>query len=323
MVFVYLECYVIFNLLNDSRQIGAKMLKNRMVEMVEVGPRDGLQNEATIVPTADKLQLIRHAIGYGVRRIEVTSFVNPAKVPQLADAEDLVAMLPERDDVTYIGLVLNRRGADRAIASGRIDELGAVCVTSDSFGIRNQGQSSDESLAAAMEIVGLAKAAGRSGQITIATAFGCPFEGRVPIDRVVEMAKRAADARPREIALADTIGVGVPAQVSELVGRVREAIGDVPVRVHFHNTRGTGIANVWAAVNEGAATVDASLGGLGGCPFAPGAAGNVATEDVIYMLEQSGIPTGVALPQVVDAAAWLTGVMGRPLPAMVSRAPAF
>ncbi|SBV33531.1 Hydroxymethylglutaryl-CoA lyase [uncultured Sphingopyxis sp.] len=323
MAFVYLECYVIFNLLNDSGQSGSKMLKNHAVELVEVGPRDGLQNEAAIVATADKFALIRRAIDYGVRRIEVTSFVNPKKVPQLADAEELVAMLPERDDVTWIGLVLNRRGAERALATGRIDELGAVCVTSDSFGIRNQGQSSDESLAAAMEIVALAKEAGRSGQITIATAFGCPFEGRVATDRVVEMAKRAADAHPREIALADTIGVGVPAQVSEMVGRVREAVGGLPVRVHFHNTRGTGIANVWAAVEAGAATVDASLGGLGGCPFAPGAAGNVATEDVVYMLEKSGVRTGVGLPQVVEAAEWLMGVMGRPLPAMVSRAPAF
>ena len=299
------------------------MLKNHAVELVEVGPRDGLQNEATIISTADKLALIRRAIDYGARRIEVTSFVNPKKVPQLADAEDLVAMLPEREDVTYIGLVLNRRGAERALATGRIDELGAVCVTSDSFGIRNQGQSSDESLAAAIEIVALAREAGRSGQITIATAFGCPFEGRVAIDRVVEMAKRAADARPREIALADTIGVGVPTGVSEMIGRVREAVGGLPVRVHFHNTRGTGIANVWAAVKEGAATVDASLGGLGGCPFAPGAAGNVATEDAIYVLEKSGVATGVDLSKVVEAADWLTTVMGRLLPAMVSKAPAF
>ena len=299
------------------------MLKNHAVEMVEVGPRDGLQNEAAIVSTADKLRLVQRAIDYGVRRIEVTSFVNPKKVPQLADAEELVAMLPERDDVTYIGLVLNRRGAERALATGRIDELGAVCVTSDSFGIRNQGQSSDESLAASMEIVALARAAGRSGQITIATAFGCPFEGEVAVARVVEMAKRAADAGPREIALADTIGVAVPAQVSDMVGRVRDAVGGLPVRVHFHNTRGSGIANVWVAVNEGAATVDASLGGLGGCPFAPGAAGNVATEDVVYLLERSGVATGLTLPHIVQAAGWLTGVMGRPLPAMVSKAPAF
>ena len=303
--------------------MGREMSNIRTVEMVEVGPRDGLQNEAGIVSTADKLALIERAIGYGARRIEVTSFVNPKRVPQLADADDLVSMLPHRDDMTYIGLVLNRRGAERALATGRIDELGAVCVTSDSFGIRNQGQSSAESLAAALEIVALAKAAGRSGQITIATAFGCPFEGEVAIDRVVDMAKRTAEARPREIALADTIGVGVPSQVAEMVGRVREAVGELPVRVHFHNTRGTGIANVWAAVTEGAAVVDASLGGLGGCPFAPGAAGNVATEDVAYLLERGGVSTGLDLRAIVAAAGWLADAMGRPLPAMVSKAPAF
>lgn len=299
------------------------MASKTRIEMVEVGPRDGLQNEKTVVSTADKAELIRRAIAYGARRIEVTSFVNPSRVPQLADAEQLVAMLPDRDDVTYIGLVLNRRGAERALATGRIDELGAVCVTSDAFGIRNQGQSSDESLAAAIEIVELAHAAGRSAQITIATAFGCPFAGEIPMGRVIDMAKRVADAQPREVALADTIGVAVPAQVAETVARVREAVGPLPVRVHFHNTRGSGLANVWAAVAAGATIVDASLGGLGGCPFAPGAAGNVATEDVVYMLERSGIATGLALLDLVEAAAWFTGVMGRPLPAMVSKAPAF
>lgn len=299
------------------------MASKTRIEMVEVGPRDGLQNEKAVVSTADKAELVRRAIAYGARRIEVTSFVNPSRVPQLADAEQLVAMLPDRDDVTYIGLVLNRRGAERALATGRIDELGAVCVTSDAFGIRNQGQSSDESLAAAIEIVELAHAAGRSAQITIATAFGCPFAGEVPMARVIDMAKRAADAQPREVALADTIGVAVPAQVAETVARVREAVGPLPVRVHFHNTRGAGLANVWAAVAAGATIVDASLGGLGGCPFAPGAAGNVATEDVVYMLERSGIATGLALADVVDAAAWFTEVIGRPLPAMVSKAPAF
>lgn len=299
------------------------MASKTRIEMVEVGPRDGLQNEKAVVSTADKAELIRRAIAYGARRIEVTSFVNPSRVPQLADAEQLAAMLSDRDDVTYIGLVLNRRGAERALATGRIDELGAVCVTSDAFGIRNQGQSSDESLAAAIEIVELAHAAGRSAQITIATAFGCPFAGEVPMARVIDMAKRAADAQPREVALADTIGVAVPAQVAETVARVREAVGPLPVRVHFHNTRGAGLANVWAAVAAGATIVDASLGGLGGCPFAPGAAGNVATEDVVYMLERSGIATSLALADVVDAAAWFTKVMGRPLPAMVSKAPAF
>ncbi|WP_033073805.1 hydroxymethylglutaryl-CoA lyase [Sphingopyxis sp. MWB1] len=303
--------------------MAARALAAKTIEMVEVGPRDGLQNERIVVPTDDKAELIRRAIDYGARRIEVTSFVNPRRVPQLADAEQLVAMLPERDDVTYIGLVLNRRGAERALASERIDELGAVCVTSDAFGTRNQGQTSAESLAEAMAIVAMARAAGRTAQITIATAFGCPFTGEVAMDHVVDMAKRAADARPREIALADTIGAGTPGEVAELVGRVSEAVEGLPLRVHFHNTRGSGLANVWAAVGEGATTVDAALGGLGGCPFAPGAAGNVATEDVTYLLERSGIATGLALDPLVEAARWLGNIIDRPLPAMVSKAPLF
>lgn len=293
------------------------------VEIVEVGPRDGLQNEKAIVSTMDKLELIRRSIDYGARRIEVTSFVNPKRVPQLADAEELVAMLPERDDVTYIGLVLNQRGAERALSTGRIDELGAVCVTSDTFGVRNQGQSSDESLTAAMEIVAMGRAGGRSAQITIATAFGCPFEGEVAIDRVVEMAKRAADAIPREIALADTIGAGIPSQVSEAVMRVREAIAPIPVRVHFHDTRNTGIANVWAAIAEGAATIDCALGGFGGCPFAPGAAGNVATEDVLYMIGRNGLPDHLDLDRAIESAGWLSNILGKTAPGSVSRAPPF
>ncbi len=297
-----------------------EMIQN--IELVEVCPRDGLQNEKTLISTQDKLRLIDHAIAYGARRIEVTSFVNPRRVPQLADADELAALLPRRDDVAYIGLVLNQRGAERAISAG-LDELGAVCVASDRFGVRNQGQSSAESLDIARVIVGMAKGAGRSGQITIATAFGCPFDGEVSPDHVVEMAKRAADAAPREIALADTIGVATPAEVADLVGRVADAVAGLPVRVHFHNTRGTGLANVWAAVQAGARTVDAALGGIGGCPFAPGAAGNVASEDVVYMLERSGIGTGYDLPKMVAAAQWLGGVMERSLPAMVSKAPLF
>lgn len=292
------------------------------IEIVEVGSRDGLQNESLQVSTADKLQLIERAIDYGARRIEVTSFVNPARVPQLADAEQLCAMLPWRDDVTYIGLVLNRQGAMRAIDAG-LDELGAVCVASDTFGIRNQGQSAADSLGVAMESVALAREAGKRGQITIAVAFGCPFEGEISVARVVEMAKRAADAQPVEIAIADTIGVATPAQVSDLAGRVIEAIAPLPLRLHFHDTRNTGIANVWAGVQAGAATIDSSLGGLGGCPFAPGAAGNVGTEDVAYLLARSGIETGLNLPKVAAASHWLSDVMGKMLPAMVSRAPMF
>lgn len=293
-----------------------------LIEIVEVAPRDGLQNETATVSTADKLALIDRAIAAGARRIEVTSFVNPARVPQLADADAVVAALPERDDVTFIALVLNRRGAERALAT-RIDELGAVCVASDSFAMRNQKQTSAESLLAARDTVALARAGGRSGQITIAAAFGCPFEGEVPLARVIDMARRAADAAPREVALADTIGVAVPAQVAEAVARVSEAIAPVPVRVHLHDTRGTGIANVWAAIGAGARVIDASLGGTGGCPFAPGASGNVATEDVLYLLDRSGIMTGYDRAKAIEVARWLGGVLGRDLPGKLGRAPLF
>lgn len=293
-----------------------------IVEIVEVAARDGLQNEAALVSTADKLQLIDRAIAAGARRLEVTSFVNPGRVPQMADADALAAGLPARDDVTFIALVLNRKGAERALAT-RIDELGAVCVASDTFGIRNQGQTSAGSLDIALETVALAHHRGRGAQITIAAAFGCPFEGEVPLDRVVEMAKRAADAGPREIALADTIGVAVPAQVSEAVARVAAAIAPLPVRVHFHDTRNTAIANVWAAIQAGATVIDASLGGLGGCPFAPGASGNVATEDVLYLLDRSGITTGYDRGRAIETANWLAGVVGRTLSGKVRCAPAF
>ena len=289
------------------------------IEFVEVGPRDGLQNEALLVSTADKVELIRRAIAAGVRRIEVASFVNPSKVPQMADAEAVVAALGKPAGVTRIGLVLNQRGAERALASG-VDQLGAVAVASDEFGVRNQGQNSAESVAEAARIIALAKEAGVSAQVTIAAAFGCPFSGAVDPAHVVRMAKALAQAGPAEIALADTIGVAVPAEVTALVTAVRAAIAPLPVRVHFHNTRGTGIANVWAAVEAGARVVDGSIGGLGGCPFAPGAAGNVASEDVAYMLARSGIATGLDLAQLVECARWLGGVMGKDMPSMLSKA---
>jgi len=227
------------------------------IEIVEVGPRDGLQNESVLFSTQQKLAFIERAIQAGVRRIEVASFVNPKLVPQMADAEAVSAGLVPRDDVIYIGLVLNKRGALRAIEAG-LDELGAVCAASDGFATRNQGQTSDESLAMCCEVVRLARQEGRRGQITISTAFGCPFDGEVDPQRVVDMAKTAAAAGPVEVAIADTIGVAGPRDVAELVARVKAAIAPLPVRVHFHNTRNTGLANVWAAVNAGAATVDAS-----------------------------------------------------------------
>ncbi|WP_374408534.1 hydroxymethylglutaryl-CoA lyase [Pelagerythrobacter sp.] len=291
--------------------------------MVEVSPRDGLQNEKASISTADKIELIERAIAGGSRRIEVTSFVNPRTVPQMADAEAVCAGLPQRDDVTFIGLVMNRRGADRALATGRIDQLGAVAVATDTFAMANQGQSSDGSIDAAKEIVAAARDAGKTGQVTIGAAFGCPFEGEVAEDRVIGMARALAEAVPVEIAIADTIGVADPARVTSLVMKLRDAVPHVPVRVHFHNTRGTGIANVWAAVLAGAVSVDASIGGLGGCPFAPGAAGNVCTEDVLYMFERAGVRTGLDLASLIETNHWLSGLMGRSLPGMVAGAPPF
>jgi hydroxymethylglutaryl-CoA lyase len=293
------------------------------IEMVEVAPRDGLQNEKTLIETADKIALIERAIAAGSRRIEVTSFVNPKAVPQMVDAEAVCEGLPERNDVTFIGLVMNARGATRALATGRIDQLGAVAVSTDSFAMANQGQTSDGSVDAAKEIIALSQAAGKTGQVTIGASFGCPFEGEVAQDRVVAMAVALADAGPVEIGLADTIGVGNPAQVSALVAKVRAAVPHIPVRVHFHNTRGTGLANVWAAIAAGAVTVDASIGGLGGCPFAPGAAGNVSTEDVVYMLERAGVRTGLDVSALVSANHWLGEIMQRTLPGMVAKAPPF
>lgn len=298
-------------------------LCTKFVGMVEVGPRDGLQNESRLVATTDKLALIERAIAAGARRIEAVSFVNPRAVPQMADAEAVCAGLPERADVTYIGLVMNRRGAERALATGRIDQLGAVAVASDGLGIANQGQTSAETVAMAREVIALAQAAGRTAQVTIAASFGCPFDGEVPEDRVAAMAVELAAAGPVEIGLADTIGVANPAHVARLVARLRADIPSLPMRVHFHNTRGTGLANVWAAVGAGASVVDAALGGLGGCPFSPGAAGNVATEDVAYMLERAGIATGLDLPALIEANRWLSGIMGKELPAMVAKARPF
>ncbi len=291
----------------------------RAVEIVEVGARDGLQNEPDILPTATKVALIRRAIGAGIRRIETVSFVNPRRVPQMADAEEVMAALEETNDVTYVGLVLNERGAQRALAT-KVHELGAVAVATNTFAMRNQGQTSDESVAIAKAIVGLAKAGGRAGQVTISAAFGCPFEGEVDPDRVVAMAAEIAKCNPREIALADTIGVAVPSQVTSLIVKVRAVIGAIPLRAHFHNTRNTGLANAWAAYEAGVTTLDSSLGGLGGCPFAPKATGNIPTEDLAYLLARSGVATGLDLDKLIEVGMWLTDTMGRALPAMVSRA---
>jgi hydroxymethylglutaryl-CoA lyase len=289
------------------------------VEIVEVGPRDGLQSEPGVFPTAAKIEFIERLFDAGLRRIEVSSFVNPKKVPQMADAEAVLSGLRRREGVHFIGLVLNRRGYERAAAAG-CNEIGMAVVASDTFNRRNQGVSTDESIAAWLEIAREANAAGLRPTITIGASFGCPFEGEVPVERVIAIARRVAEAGPYEIAFADTIGVGVPAQVAEVFGRAREALPGIRLRGHFHNTRNTGLANAYAAVQAGAVTLDASAGGIGGCPFAPAATGNIPTEDLVYLLERSGIATGVDLDRLLSTGEWLQQTLGRTIPGMLLKA---
>lgn len=295
----------------------------KRIEIIEVGPRDGLQNQSAILSTADKVAMIEKLVDAGARRLEVASFVNPARVPQMAGAEEVIAALPDRKDVTYIGLVLNARGVERAIQT-KIDEVGAVAIATDSFGLRNQKQTWRESVEVSCDIIERAKKAGLRAQATISVAFGCPFEGEVPLDRVVEMARGIAKAGPHEIAVADTVGVGVPSQVKEMIAALREAIPGMPLRCHFHNTRNTGLANAFAAAEMGVDRLDASVGGIGGCPFAPSATGNIGTEDLIYMLHRSGFETGYDLAKLNAMAPWLAGRLNLSgLPAMVSRTDPF
>jgi hydroxymethylglutaryl-CoA lyase len=274
------------------------------------------------VPTAQKVELVRRLLGAGLRRVEVTSFVNPKKVPQMADAEALLAELSPPPGVHFTGLVMNQRGFERAVTAG-CNEIGMVVVASDTFNRRNQGVSTAESIEAWLAIAPAAHAARVRPQVTVSAAFGCPFEGEVALDRVVEIAERVAAGEPHEICFADTIGVGVPAQVTALITRVRARLPDLPLRCHFHNTRNTGFANAVAAIEAGVHTLDASIGGIGGCPFAPAATGNIATEDLVYILERSGIRTGLDLDALIDTARWLEETLGTPAPGMLMKAGPF
>ena len=294
----------------------------REVEIIEVGPRDGLQNESVPVSTEDKVALIERSVAAGLRRIEATSFVHPGRVPQMADAEAVMAAVPRVADVSYIGLVLNRRGFDRAVQAG-VDEVNCVVVASETFSRRNQGMSVAESVENVRGLAGDARAAGLTVSVTVATAFGCPFEGEVPEETVIDLARQVGDLGVDEIALADTIGVGVPAQVRRLLAGVTAAAPHVRTRCHFHNTRNTGYANAVAALEAGVSSLDASTGGIGGCPFAPDATGNIATEDLVYLLDRSGVATGVDLGRVVETSRWLTGVLGADVPAQLGRAGGF
>ncbi len=295
---------------------------NEFVEIVDVGPRDGLQSQPTLVDTTTKLELITRLVDAGVRRLEVVSFVNPKRVPQMADADAVIAGLPRRDGVRYIGLVMNDKGLERALASG-IDQINCVVVTTDTFCQRNQGRDAGEMLDSVVAMARRAQDAGRFLGVTIAATFGCPFEGEVDPSRVVDIARRLADAGVDELALADSIGVAVPSDVARLVEAVRPVAGDIPLRLHFHNTRNTAIGNVYAALEAGVRIFDASCGGVGGCPFAPGATGNVGTEDVLYLLHRMGYRTGIDVEAVIATAQWLQGPLAASMPAMVTHAGVF
>lgn len=291
----------------------------RFVSLVEVGPRDGLQNEKVAFPTATKLEFIERLVAAGVRRMEATSFVNPQRVPQMADAEAVMAAVPRDRGASYIGLVLNQRGFDRAVAAG-CDEVGFVIVASDTFSKRNQGMSTADGIQLWHAISRAALERGIKASVMISAACGCPFEGAVPVSRVLDIAAEVVKSPSIDLAIADTIGVGVPPQVTAIVEGLAPLAKDTPIRAHFHNTRNTAIANIAAAVQAGATIIDASTGGIGGCPFAPKATGNVATEDVLYLLHHMGIETGISLEGVIETAHWIEAQLGRPVPGMVSKA---
>lgn len=333
-----------------------------MISVVEVGLRDGLQNEPAVLSTESKVGLARRLVAAGLRRLEVAAFVHPKLVPAMADAEAVMAAVPRRaganwqaganpqagtdrqvgvnpraganpqaganlrDDanrpVRYAGLVLNTRGLDRALAA-QVDEVNVVVPASDTFCLRNQNVKTHEALATALEVTERARTAGVWATVTIATAFGCPFEGEVPKRRVLELAGQALEAGADEVCFADTIGVGVPAQVAELADAMRDVRGEAGLRFHFHNTRNTGYANAWTAIEHGATALDASAGGIGGCPFAPRATGNIATEDLAYLLDRSGVETGLDLDALVGVAEELSGLLGRPVPSLLPRAGGF
>ena len=292
------------------------------VSIIEVGPRDGLQSEPEILSTSVKLEFIRRAIDAGIRRMEVTSFVHPKRVPQMADAEDVIRGLPDRDDVIYIGLVLNKKGFERA-QDVKIDEIGMAVVASDTYNQRNQGVPTSESIKAWLEMSAAARAGGIRANVMVSSAFGCPFEGEVPVARILEIVKQIVDGEPVELGIADSIGVAVPTQVTDLLGAVQEIVPDLPIRCHFHNTRNTGLANAQAALEVGVASLDASIGGIGGCPFAPAATGNIPTDDLLYMLDRSGVQSGVSLDKIIETSNWLQEQLGRDVPAMLPKAGIF
>lgn len=288
-----------------------------MITICDVGPRDGLQNEPTVLTPATRAELVRWLAGAGLRRIEAVSFVHPRLVPAMAGAEEVMSSLRRQNGVTYSGLVLNEKGYERAVAAG-VDLVTYAFPVTDGFARRNQNTTSDAALELCGTLVRRARQDGIPITVALICAFGCPFDGPVPVSRVLRVAERVMEEPPDELSVADTIGVGVPTQARELVRGVR-ALG-VRTGVHLHDTRNTGIANAVAALEQGAEELDASVGGAGGCPFAPRATGNVATDDLAYVLRGMGVETGIDLDAVIAVTHWLEARLGKELPSMVARA---
>ncbi|MCM3706047.1 MULTISPECIES: hydroxymethylglutaryl-CoA lyase [Cytobacillus] len=291
-----------------------------MIQICEVGPRDGLQNECKRVSTSSKVELITKLIDSGIRNIEVVSFVNPKVVPQMADAEDVLKSLPKREGVRYGGLVLSRSGLERALKT-EVNFLHVVTTTSDSFNLRNVKRTVEQAVEELCVVIKEGAAAGKGVAGVLGTSFGCPFEGEVPLDNVLKTAERFMEAGCTEITLADTTGMANPIQVKKLADSFFSAFGgDLSLGLHFHNTRGLGLANVLAGYQAGVRRFDSSIAGLGGCPFAPKAVGNVCTEDMINMFHEMGVDTGTDLPSVLETARWMETVMERPLDGMLMKA---
>jgi hydroxymethylglutaryl-CoA lyase len=290
----------------------------RQISVREVGPRDGLQNEDP-VPTQAKIELIDRLSGTGVQRIEAVSFVRPDAIPQMADAEQVWGGIDRAASVRYSALVPNLRGAARALDSG-LAEIEAVVSASDTHNRKNVNRGTAESLDDIAQIIALAHERGATCQVIVSTAWGCPYEGDVPVERVVATAGRALADGADTVSFGDTTGMATPGRVQRLIGEFRAAHPEADLNLHFHNTRGTGLANVLAALELGVADFDASVGGLGGCPYAPGATGNIATEELVHMVEDMGVGTGIDLAALIDAAADAERIIGRQLPSQVLRA---
>ncbi len=298
---------------------------NRPIQIVEVGPRDGLQNEKAVLDPAVRAELVLRLEAAGARRIEAVSFVHPKYVPQMAGAEEVMTALPRAEGRSRIGLVLNGKGYDRALGTG-VDEVNIAMSATDGFGLKNQGLTVRQQVAMLADIIaGRANASGGDNaspalSATLSCVWGCPFDGEVSVEQVASLVAEIAALGVKEIALADTIGVGDPWSVTRKVEAARKAAPDAVLRLHFHDTRNTGLANAYAGVQAGIDVLDASVGGIGGCPFAPGATGNIATEDLVYMLERAGYSTGYDLDALIETAQWIGQKIGRPAPSALSRA---